>query len=58
MNVKVFNDGEEVFCGSLAQFLDDNDNEEWLTEECEKLKNQNYVEMSLFHSGEWRIEKL
>lgn len=56
MNIKVYNDGKEVFCGPVSQFLEDNDNDEWLTEECSKLNNVNVVEFSEI-SGDWRIEK-
>lgn len=56
MNVRVYNDGKEVFCGTLKQFLDDNGNDEWLTEECKKLHNTGIVEFKEL-SGDWRIEK-
>lgn len=57
MNVKVYNDGKEVFSGSVSQFLADNDNDEWLTKECEKLNKVNHIEFREI-SGDWRIEKI
>jgi hypothetical protein len=58
MTIKVYNDGNEVFHGPLSQFLADNDNDEWLMEECSKLEGVNQVEFSDMHSGDWRIEKI
>lgn len=56
MNIKVYNNDDLVFQGSLEQFLEDNQFDEWLVEECAKLQNQNIVEFSYFN-GEWRIER-
>lgn len=56
MNVKVYNDGVEVFEGSLVEFLADNENEEWLAEECAKLESADCVEFSEI-SGQWKVIK-
>jgi len=56
MDVRVYNDGKEVFNGPVSQFLADNDNDEWLTEECKKLDSVDTIEFSEI-SGDWRIEK-
>lgn len=56
MIIKVYNDGQEVFNGPLSQFLNDNDNDEWLTEECKKLDTTNRIEFCEI-SGDWAIEK-
>jgi len=54
MEIMVHNDGNEVFNGSLSQFLEDNDNDEWLTEECGKLETVERVEFRAI-SGDWVI---
>jgi hypothetical protein len=56
MDIMVYNDGKEVFNGSLVQFLNDNDSEEWLTEECSRLETTDRIEFSEF-SGDWVIIK-
>lgn len=57
MLIKVFNDDEKVFEGLLKQFLEDNDNDEWLVNECKKLQLNNYIEFEE-HSGHWKVEKI
>lgn len=57
MDVKVYNDGQMVFQGPLSQFLADNDNDEWLTEECQQLENVNQIEFREI-SGDWRVERI
>jgi len=54
MKILVTNDANEVFNGSLSQFLADNDNEEWLTEECSKLHTVSQIEFNEI-SGHWVI---
>jgi len=56
MKIRVYNDGKEVFCGPLIQFLEDNKHDGWLTEECKKLHITGIVEFKEI-SGDWRIEK-
>lgn len=56
MLIRVLNDGKDVFQGPLSQFLADNDNDEWLTEECTKLDSADSIEFREI-SGDWRIEK-
>lgn len=56
MKVLVYNDGNEVFNGPLAQFLEDNDNDEWMTEECSKLETTDRIEFREI-SGDWMIVK-
>jgi len=56
MEITVHNDGNEVFNGSLSQFLEDNDNDEWLTEECGKLDTVDQIEFRAI-SGDWVIVK-
>jgi|GEM_PF-2636800 len=56
MNIRVFNDGKEVFTGPISEFLEDNDHDEWLTKECEKLNSTDVVEFREI-SGDWRIIK-
>lgn len=56
MNITVYNDNEKVFTGTLAEFLQDNDNEEWLTEQCEQLNTKNEIEFYEI-SGHWRVVK-
>lgn len=56
MDIKVFNDGEEVFDGPLEQFLLDNDNDEYLVSECAKLNSTDQIELNEF-SGHWLIVK-
>ena len=57
MDIKVYNDGELVHTGTLAEFLSDNENGEWLAEQCAGLESQHRVEFEDFHSGEWIIER-
>jgi len=57
MNIQVCNNGVGVFNGPASQFLSDNDNDEWLTEECSKLENVDRIEFSEL-SGDWEIIKL
>jgi hypothetical protein len=45
-----------VFDGSLHQFLLDNDNDEWLTSECEKLIYFENIELNEI-SGTWIISR-
>ena len=56
MDILVYNDGELVHAGSLAVFLRDNGNDEWLTEECKKLETVDSIEFSDI-SGDWLIKK-
>lgn len=56
MNIKVFNDGNEVFSGPLSQFLADNDNDESLVEQCNQLETVDKVEFREI-SGDWLIVK-
>jgi ABC-type uncharacterized transport system ATPase subunit len=56
MLIKVYNDGQLVHDGELQDFLNDNENDEWLTEEMEKLEEQQTVEFNAF-SGHWLITK-
>ena len=56
MEITVHNDGNEVFNGSLSQCLEDNDNDEWLTEECSKLDTVDHIEFRAI-SGDWVIVK-
>lgn len=58
MIIRVINDGNEVFCGTLSQFLADNDHDEWLTEECKALEETGIVELNEMHSGHWVISVL
>lgn len=55
--IRVYNDDELVMEGTLKEFLDTNDNDEWLTEMCSWLRVADKVEF-VEHSGEWRIEKV
>jgi len=57
MIIQVSCDGENVFKGTLEQFLLDNDNEKWLVDECKKLENHSNVSFSEI-SGYWVIEKI
>ena len=57
MIIKVLCDGENVFEGTLKQFLLDNDNEEWLVDECKKLEDYDSISFNEI-SGEWVIEKI
>jgi len=57
MVIKVTCDGENVFEGTLEKFLLDNDNEEWLVNECKKLENHDGISFSEI-SGDWVIEKI
>lgn len=56
MKIIVFNDNKIVFEGSLHQFLLDNDNDEWLTSECENLKYYDNIELNVI-SGTWIISR-
>lgn len=56
MSVTVYNDGNEVFSGDVAEFLADNGNDEWLTEMCAGLESADRVEFAEI-SGEWVIER-
>lgn len=56
MVIQVYNDGKEVFQGPLSKFLEDNEHDEWLTEECKKLESTGAIDFKVF-SGDWRIEK-
>lgn len=55
--IRVYNDDELVMEDTLKVFLDINDNDEWLTEKCSRLRAAEKVEF-VEHSGEWRIEKV
>ncbi len=55
MNIKVYNDGKEVFNGPATQFLEDNQYDEMTVEMIEELKEKAMVERDLFHSGNWVI---
>lgn len=57
MNIRVFNDGKEVYTGPAAQFLEDNQYDEVTVGMIEELKEKSMVERDLFHSGHWVIEK-
>jgi hypothetical protein len=57
MIIKVLCNNENVFKGTLEQFLLDNDNEEWLVNECNNLRNNNKIEFNEI-SGNWIIEKI
>lgn len=57
MNVKVYNDGELVHDGTLAELLAENDGDEWLAEMCAGLENSDRVEFEDFHSGNWVVER-
>lgn len=57
MKVKVFNDDEEVFEGTLDQFLKDNDYDEWLVNLCRDLNHQDKIDFNE-HSGHWVIQKI
>ena len=56
MKIIVFNDNKIVFEGSLHQFLLDNQNDEWLTSECEQLKYYENIELNEI-SGTWIISR-
>jgi len=52
--IKVFCDGEQVFCGSAAQMLADNDGDEDVEEMLEEAINNGTVTRRYF-SGEWTV---
>jgi hypothetical protein len=56
MFITVYNDNIKVFEGTLSDFLSDNDNDEWLTDECRKLASVNQIEFNEI-SGHWKIVK-
>ena len=57
MRILVLNNGVEVFNGPVSQFLEDNDNDGWLSEECAKLETVDRIEFSEI-SGDWVIAKM
>jgi len=56
MKIIAFCDNKIVFEGSLHQFLLDNDNDKWLTRECEQLKYYENIELNEI-SGTWIISR-
>ena len=56
MKIKVYNNNELVHDGSLTKFLQDNQNDQWLTHECKQLNNRNKISLQVF-SEIWEIEK-
>jgi hypothetical protein len=56
--VNVYNEGQKVFNGTVQQFLDDNDNDEWLTQVCEELSKKDVVDFSEYQIGNWIIAKV
>jgi hypothetical protein len=58
MNITVYNDGELVHTGTLDEFLGDNGNDEWLTEQCARLETSERIEFDDFHSGNWVVERI
>lgn len=57
MNIRVYNDNALVFSGTLEKFLEDNQYDPDVVEECKQLQYKDVITMNFFHSGEWRIEK-
>ena len=63
MKIKVYNDSdfsgnyEQIFEGTTEQFLIDNDYDDFVTEQCARLQNENIIEFREI-SGDWRIEKV
>lgn len=58
MMIDVCSNGNHVYRGTMRQFLDDNQWDEWLIEECLKLKKRNHVVLEDFHIGRWDIVRL
>ncbi len=56
--VNVYNEGQKVFNGTVQQFLEDNDNDEWLTQVCENLSEKDIVDFSEYQIGNWVIAKV
>jgi hypothetical protein len=56
--VNVYNEGNKVFNGTVQQFLEDNDNDEWLTQVCEELSKKDVVDFSEYQIGNWIIAKV
>ena len=56
MNIRVLNDGKEVYTGPATQFLEDNEYDEVTVEMIDELKEKSMVDRALFHSGNWVIE--
>jgi len=56
MKIIVYCDNKIVFIGSLYQFLLNNQNDEWLTNECEKLKYYENIELNEI-GGTWIISR-
>lgn len=55
--IRVYNDNRLIFEGSLNEFIKDNeDADEFIQEELQKLYTQDTVEIECFHSGSWKIE--
>lgn len=58
MDIRVYNDGQLVYTGSVTQFLEDNQYDEDTVEMVGELKEKAIVECDFYHSGNWRIEKI
>jgi hypothetical protein len=56
MLINVYNNNNLVFTGTLDKFLSDNQEDEFLITECQKLNNSNVIEFKHFHSGDWKAE--
>lgn len=56
LKVRVFNEGENVFEGTVADFLDINQYDEETIEFVNGLQGKLIYEDSFLHSGDWKIE--
>jgi hypothetical protein len=57
LKVRVFNDGEKVFEGTLKEFVYINEYDEETMDFVHELAGRNSYEQEFFHSGHWRIER-
>jgi hypothetical protein len=58
LNVRVWNDGERVFEGTVKDFVEINQYDEETIDFVNELENNKEFEQVFAHSGEWRIKKL
>jgi hypothetical protein len=57
LQVRVFNDGENVFEGSVKEFIEINQYDEDTIDFVNGLEDKQEYKRDFVHSGEWKIER-
>ncbi len=58
LKIKVFNDEDFVFEGTVKQLVELNEYDTETIDMCERLRENNVVNYNHLHSGHWRVEKI